>query len=249
MRKKLIGFLGFTTTAAFSILVILFLTTCLCYAEQGKDESEFKEIMTETNSLFSKTEEALKSSTLDAYTERMKQLQPRSDALMARLGQFTIDYPASVYADDAAYILTTFWMSIPEKYVQESRMFLEKYPNASLEPLTLNIQLSPVITKEIGIIDIVKVNISQTLYDLRRYEESAKEARAVIDDLSVKALSDRGYRMLSSIYYYLIKDYEAQGKNEQVRRVCNEAIEKIPNDAKNKEIFIKKLKELDSVSK
>ncbi len=248
MRKKFIGSLGFTTTAVFSILAILFLTTCLCYAEQGKDEDEFKAIVTETNSIFSESDEAMqKSPSFDVLKEKMKQFQPRFDALIARLVQFTIDYPASVYADDAAYILIT-WMAIPEKRLQKARTFLKKYPNASLEPLTLNTQQYSPVPKEIGVINAVKIDISRTLYDLRRYEESAKEARAVIDDLTVKALSDRGYRMLSGVYYYLIKDYEAQGKNEQVRRVCNEAIEKIPN-GKNKEGFVKKLKELDFVPK
>lgn len=240
----------FIAITAFSIIATLFLTTCLCYAEKGKDEGEFKAIMAEINSLFSKSEELQqKSSSLDAYEKEMKQQEPRGNTSITRLRQFTIDYPASVYADDAAYIFTQFWLYAPERYLHESRLFLEKYPKASLESLTLDtfLTLNP-FAKELGVIDTVKMDICETLYNLKRYEESAKEAKAVIDDLSVKALSVTGYHMLSLNYLYLMKDYEAQNKTEQVRRVCNEAIEKIPI-AKNKESFIKKLKELDSVSK
>jgi len=240
----------FIAVALFSILTTSFLPTCLCFAEQSKDESEFKAIVAEANSFNNEFGEHIARRIAGSAADKMlQQRQSELNMLITRLRQFTIDYPTSVYADDAAYILTSFWKGEPERYIQESRLFLEKYPKAALEPFTLdNLQTLDPSIKEIGVIDTVKMDISQTLYDLKRYEESAKEAKAVIDDLSLKALSTHGYRILSLNYYYLMKDYEAQADSEQVKKVCTEAIEKIPN-AKDKESFIKKLKELDSVSK
>ncbi len=248
MKKK-----RFIVTAAFSILAILFLTTCLRYTEKGKEEVEFKKIAVELKSILSKNEELLqKSSSFAAYEkESVQKFSVQSNVLAMRLRRFIINYPESAYADDAAYILVQLEVVTPreEKYIQKQRLFLEKYPNASLEPFTLNtLPAFCMFEKEIGVIDAVKMEISLNLSFLKRYEESAKEAQTVIDDLSVKTLSTRGYRILGLNYIVLMKDYEAQNKNEQVRRVCNEAIEKIPN-VKTKEIFIKKLKELDSVSK
>jgi len=229
------------TVVAFSIFAAFFLSICLCYAEQGRDEGEFKAIVAEINSFFSKPEELMDKPSPIVSDKEME--------LVIRLKLFTIDYPVSVYADDAAYILTLFQISSPAKYLQESRAFLEKYPKASLEPFTIdNSQILNMPAKEIGVIDVVKMDISQTLYNLKRYAESAKEAKAVIDDLRGKRLNARGYYILGLNYYYLMKDYEAQADNEQVRRVCSEAIKRIPN-AKDKESFVKKLKELNSVSK
>ena len=130
------------------------------------------------------------------------QLQPKGNALVMKLRQFIIDYPTSVYADDTAYILVQLWLGTPEKYLQESRVFLEKYPKASLELFTLDtLQTADLVAKEVGVIDAVKMEISQTLHYLKRYEESAKETQAVVDDLSVKTLSTVGYRILGSNYF------------------------------------------------
>ena len=247
MKRK-----GFITIVVFSILAILFLTTCL-RIEKGKEEGEFRKIAVEMKSILSTNEELLqKSSSFAAYEkESVQKFSVQSNVLAMRLRRFIINYPASAYADDAAYILVQLAVRSPleEKYIQKQRLFLEKYPKASLEPFTLDtLPIVCMFAKGIGVIDAVKMEISQNLYFLKRYEESAKETKVVIDDLSVKTLSTLGYRLLGLNYIVLMKDYEAQNKNEQVRRVCNEAIEKIPN-VKTKEIFIKKLKELDSVSK
>lgn len=236
----------FIKTVVLSILTIFFFTACLYCAEKEKDEQEFKAIVTETNSYFSKSEELMQKLPSNTYEEEMKEQQPKLNALITRLRQFTINYPASGYTDDAAYILTLFWMHTPEKYLQESRLFLEKYPKASLEPLTLNtVQILNPFAKETGVITALKMDISQTLYHLRRYQESAKETRAVIDDLNTKELSDKGYRILGLNYFCLMKDYVALAKNEEVRKVCEEAIAKLPN-VKDRESFVKKLKELDN---
>ena len=115
-----------------------------------------------------------------------------------------------------------------------------------MEDWTLNnLETLIVFPKEVGVINTVKQNLFQTFHHIKRYEESSKWARQFIDSLDTEKLTDKGYRILSLSYYYLLKNYEALGNNEKTKEVCEEAIEKLPK-TKDTETFIKKLKELNS---
>lgn len=224
----------------FAIILGVPLISNLYCEEQSRDEKEFKNSATEFNAI-------MKSFDLGAedYQKEAQKYQPRTEALVNNLKSFVLKYPRSRYVDDAHYMLALFCEYQPERYIQELRLFLKEYPNASLEDWTLNNLETIVFEKEIGVINTVKFNLFTTLHSLKKYDESAKEARQFIDDLDIKNLTEKGQRNLGLAYFYLMKDYEALGDTEKTKEVCKEAIEKIQNP-KDKETFVKKLKELDS---
>lgn len=235
MNKKLIYPIILVT-----IIVIFLITSSLYGEEQSQDAEEFKNIAIEFNSI-------MKSFDLEAkdYQKEAQELQARTEALINNLKSFISKYPKSKYVDDTAYILTLFWQDQPEKYIQELKLFLKKYPGASLEEWTLTNLETMSFEKGISVINIIKFNLMQAFYNLRKFEESAIEARQFIDNLDIEKLTDKGRRILPLAYFYLMRDYEALGDTEKVKQICKEAIEKIQNP-KDKETFVKKLKELDS---
>lgn len=235
MNKKLICLIISAIIAGVSLISNLYCE------EQSQDEEEFKNIATEFNAI-------MKSFDLEAkdYQKEAQKLQSRTEILINNLKSFILKYPNSKYVDDTDYILTLFWQGQPEKYIQELKLFLEKYPGASLEEWTLTNLETMSFEKEISVINIIKFNLIQAFYNLRKFGESATEARQFIDSLDNERLTEKGQRIIPLVYFYLMKDYEALGNTEEVKEVCKEAIERIQNP-KDKESFIKKLKELGSL--
>ncbi len=237
---------NFILRIALGSFAVIFLTAGLCYAAKGKEGQAFDKIIADTNALFSKGLNYYQKLSSDASSKEAKQQQEKFDALVISLKQFSLDNPKSVYADDADYIFTLFWSYSPRRYIEEANAFLAKYPEPSLEPVTLNkLQILNSFVKELGIVDMMKTDISQFLYVLKKHDESIRGARAVINNLKTKTLSENGYRLLSLDYFILVKNYEALLKKDEARKVCKEAIANLINE-KDKEIFVKKLKELGS---
>jgi len=238
---------SFIFRVTFGSLVVIFLTAGSCYAAKSKDEQAFEKLLTQTNALFSRGLDYYKKLSGDAYAKEAKQQQEKFDALVLSLKQFSLDNPRSVYADDADYIFILFWGYAPGRYIQEARAFLKEHPGASLEPVTLNkLQILSSFVKEAGLEQTIKTDIAQFLYSLKKYEESARESRGVIDYLNSMALNEKGRQLLGLNYFILMKDYESLLRNDEVRRVCKEAIVKLKS-GKDMEDFVKKLKELDGL--
>jgi len=228
------------------LVFMLFFFISECYSQDsGEDEQIFQEIAKETDVFILEAAKLDEELSDEDYKEEVQKQQARLNRIVNGLRRFIIDYPESRYVDDAAYILTRFWGYTPGQYVEEARLFLRKYPNASLEDWTLNNVEFIVFPKQIGVINTIKTKIFTTLYHLRRYEESIEETRQFIDNLDTQKLTKEGFRILALGYYYLMKGHEAQGDNEKVKQVCEEAIKKL-RSRKDRADFVKKLKELKS---
>ena len=233
MNKKLVYLI-----ISAIILGVSLISNLYC-EEQSQDEKEFKNIATEFNAI-------MKSFDLEAkdYQKEAREFQPRTEILRNNLKSFILKYPDSKYVDDADYMLTLFLQGQPEKYIQGLKLFLKKYPGASLEEWTLANLEAMTFEKEISVINIIKFSLTQAFYNVRKFEESTTSARQLIDSFAFKRLTVEGQRILPLAYFCLMKNYETLGNIEKTKEVCKEAIDKMQNP-KDKETFIKKLKELD----
>ena len=227
-------------------IVSIYLTYSLtigAFCQQGQvNEAEFKDAALQLAKL-------VKSFDIDAgdYQKQEQKIRTPVARSIIKLNNFVSNYPANKYADDAVYILTTFSIGNSENHIKAVSSFLEKYPDAILEEWTLNnlgIMINP-FAKEIGAVNAARFALVEDLYDSKQYEASAKEAQQLLGNFDIKKLSVKGSRTQSMVYYYLLQNAEALNNNEQARKVCQEAIKKI-QDPKGREVFIKKLRELDA---